>query len=102
MSAAQDKLAVKVFSQLKSAKLSRDDENLREAAELAKMVAPAKLFELTPRFEAYFAIATLVTALRHREDNETIDRRFAHAVSLTKTWAEPAQTTATCVTSGHD
>ena len=85
----QDKLAAKVLSLLKSAKLARDDKALQEAAELARMVAPDKLSSLTPRFESYFAMATLVTALRHREDSDTIGRRFEHAVSLTTVWAEP-------------
>ena len=85
----QDKLAVKVISLLKCAKPARDDEALLEAVDVAKVAAPEKLSDLTPRFEAYFAIATLVTALRHREDRDSIGRRFAHAVSLTKTWAEP-------------
>ncbi|MBR1155243.1 hypothetical protein [Bradyrhizobium sp. JYMT SZCCT0428] len=88
MAPSQAELAVKVLSLLKSAKLARDDKALQQAADLTKLVAPAKLSELTPRFEAYFAIATLVTALRYREDSNTLDRRFAHAVSLSTMWVQ--------------
>jgi hypothetical protein len=82
-------LAFKVLSLLNSAKLARDDKALHEAADLAKTVAPEKLSELTHRFEAYFAMATLITALRHKEDSNTIDCRFVHAVLLTTMWAQP-------------
>lgn len=83
----QDDLAVKVLALLESAKLARDDQNLHAAADLSVVVAPEKLSQVTPRFEAYFAIATLITALRFKEDSSPIDRRFAHAVFLTKIWA---------------
>jgi len=84
----QDNLAIKVLALLNSASLVRDNEALQQAADLARTVAPGTLNELTPRFEAYFAIATLITSLRHREDRDSIERRFAHAVSLTKIWAD--------------
>jgi hypothetical protein len=84
----QDNLAVKVLALLNSANLVRDDEALHQAADLARLVAPGTLAELTPRFEAYFAIATLIASLRHREDRDSIDRRFALAVLLTETWAD--------------
>ena len=88
MPPGQDNLAIKVLALLNSTSLVRDDEALQQAADLARTVAPGTLAELTPRFEAYFAIATLITSLRHREDRDSIERRFAHAVSLTKIWAD--------------
>ena len=88
MPPGQDNLAIKVLALLNSASLVRDDEALQQAADLARTGAPATLAELTPRFEACFAMATLITSLRHREDRDSINRRFAHAVSLTKIWAD--------------
>ncbi|MGH6707433.1 MAG: hypothetical protein ACREEK_00550 [Bradyrhizobium sp.] len=88
MPPGQDNLAIKVLALLNSANLVRDNEDLQQAADLARTVAQATLAELTPKFEAYFAIATLITSLRHREDRDSIDRRFTHALSLTKKWAD--------------
>src|SRR6266702_7843511 len=88
MPPSQDISAVKVLALLKSARLVRDDEALHQAAEMAKLIAPGRLSDLTPRFEAYFAIVTLIASLRHKEDRDSIERRFAHAISQTTVWIQ--------------
>ena len=88
MSTPKTDLAVSVLALLRSAKLTRDDEVLQQASDLARIEAPGALAGVTPRFEAYVAIATLIRSLSLREDRDSIDCRFAHAVSLTAAWVQ--------------
>lgn len=64
-----------------------DEPQLQEAADLARVDAPVILRKLTARFEAYFAVATLLRSISSREERETIDRRRAHAIELVDVWA---------------
>lgn len=84
----RDTLAAEVLALLNSAQLIRRDDALGEAARRSIVSAPQHLQALTPRFEAYFAIATLVRALANRESRDLIDRRFALAVLLAETWVK--------------
>lgn len=86
VSSRRDPLAAEVLALLRSAPLIRRDETLGEAARRSIVSAPRHLEALTPRFEAYFAIATLARALTNRESRDLIERRFALAVLLTETW----------------
>jgi len=86
MSTSKTDLAVSVLALLQSAKLTRDDEMLQQASDLARIETPGVLAGITPRFEAYFAIATLIRSLSTREDRASINRRFEHARSLTAAW----------------
>jgi hypothetical protein len=88
MTASQNNAATEVLALLKAAKLSRDHAALQQAVELARVPTPQILSQLTPRFDAYFAISTLVKSLKRREDTDSVNRRFEHALSLTKVWAE--------------
>ena len=81
-------LAAEVLDILRSAKRERKDEAVEKAASLARMDVPGTLSGITPRFEAYFANATLETALKNRENADSIERRLKLALALATRWVE--------------
>ena len=83
-------VASQVWDILASAS-SNDELELQQAAELARVDTPDILRKLTPRFEAYFAIATLVRSLAMREEQGTIERRRQHAIDLVQVWKSGAE-----------
>ena len=91
MALSEPELATEVLKLLLSAKLERRDESVEKAADLARIDVPALSSAATPRFEAYFAIATLGKALRNREEKTAIAERLEHALSLTRRWIELAE-----------
>jgi len=88
MPLSNSELAAEVFQLLRSAKLERNDEEIEKAADLARIEVPPLSSAATPRFEAYFAIATLGRALRNREEKTAIAERLQHALILTRRWIE--------------
>jgi hypothetical protein len=81
-------LATEVLTLLQSAKLVRDDGALQKAMEISSISVPSFAADLTPRFEAYFAISVLMRAIRQQESHEAIARRFAQAVALANAWLQ--------------
>lgn len=84
-------LADKVLALLRSSELDRKDEAISNAVALARVDAPATIAGMTPRFEAFFAIATLEKALRNREDASSIRMRYDFALLLASKWLQAAR-----------
>lgn len=72
-----------------------DELLIQEAADLARVDTPDILRKITPRFEAYFAVAALLRAILLREDRDMIERRRVHAIELVDVWATNLQPDAT-------
>jgi len=87
-------LADEVLELLRSSKLDRKDEAVSKAATLSRVDAPASIAGMTPRFEAFFAIATLEKALKNREDVNSIRMRHEFALLLAGKWLQATKNSA--------